>query len=111
MKVLISFIFTSLITLTACGLLGSGEDGPPRTIVFAAQNNEEGTFQIFSMWEDGPVSYRWSIPWEGSSTWQNLGTSSTQTVFVNNGNDFTMRLDVQDSANSYFSTRSVTVTL
>jgi len=43
-----------LASFTACGTTDSiDEEGPPRTIVFSAQNDEEGTFQIFSMREDG----------------------------------------------------------
>lgn len=62
-------------------------------------------------WADGSVSYQWSIKWQGSSTWQNMGTNSTQTVYINNGNDFTIRVEVEDDVNSDTSTRNVIVTL
>ncbi|MDX1670719.1 MAG: hypothetical protein R3211_00155 [Balneolaceae bacterium] len=41
-----------LLTVTACELLGGADEGPPRTIIYSAQI-EDGTFQIFSMREDG----------------------------------------------------------
>ncbi len=48
-----AIIFLMMATI-ACGTTdGIDEEGPPRTIVFSAQNDEEGTFQIFSMREDG----------------------------------------------------------
>lgn len=44
----------SVLALSGCNFLGSNsDDGPPRTIVFSAQADQEGTFQIFSMREDG----------------------------------------------------------
>lgn len=48
------YILLSLLAFTSCGLLGgsNSEDGPPRTIVFSAQDND-GAFQIYSMREDG----------------------------------------------------------
>jgi len=44
----------TLFFLTACGLFGSSDedDGPPRTIVFSAQD-DDGIFQIYKMREDG----------------------------------------------------------
>lgn len=50
MKAMITFL---ACCLTACNLLGGEDHGPPRTIVFSVQADEEGTFQIFSMREDG----------------------------------------------------------
>ena len=47
-------LILTLLFLTACGLFGSGDndEGPPRTIIFSAQD-DDGIFQIYKMREDG----------------------------------------------------------
>lgn len=61
--------------------------------------------------QEGSVSYQWSIQWDGSSSWSNLGTSSSQSVSVNNDTDFTLRVEVTDASDSDTALRSVTVNL
>lgn len=61
--------------------------------------------------DDGTVSYQWSIKWEGTTTWTNLGTSSSQSVFVNNDTDFTLKVVATDSNSSDTYTKFVTVNL
>lgn len=94
---------------------GIGEPAPPIWVYIDGPGfiSSFGDFEYVAntAWEDGPVSYQWSILWEQSSTWQDLGTSPTQTVFINNDYDFQLRVDVQDSENSNSATTSVTVTL
>ena len=53
MKITFPIIFI-LAVLTSCNLLGGSDndDGPPRTIVFSAQD-DDGIFQIYKMREDG----------------------------------------------------------
>lgn len=51
MKTILACLILCLSGVAACGLLGSDE-GSPRTIVFSARS-DDGTFQIFSMREDG----------------------------------------------------------
>jgi len=54
MLLITGLLILSLAVTTACGTTdGNEEEGSPRTIVFSAQNDAEGTFQIFSMREDG----------------------------------------------------------
>ena len=48
----------------------------------------------------GGVQYQWSIQYEGSTTWTNLGTSSSQDVAVMDTKDFTIRVKVTDDADS-----------
>lgn len=61
--------------------------------------------------EHGPVSYNWSILWEGSNTWNYLGTSSSQSVSVLDDKDFTIRVEVTDGIDNDTGSQSVIVTL
>lgn len=84
MKVLISFIFTSLIMLTACGLLGSDDEpGIPGTIVFSA-DDEAGTPQIYTMNADGSgVRQLTRFPVEGGGTQPAWSPDGERIVFAN----------------------------
>lgn len=52
MKPMILFLTIALAGFTACGLLNGGDGSGPRTIVFSAQDGG-GTYQIYTMREDG----------------------------------------------------------
>lgn len=75
--------------------------------------DETGQYQWTANVDDqeGSVSYQWSIKWEGSSSWSNLGTSSSQSVTVSNNDDFTLKVEVSDDLDSDVAQRSVTVEL
>ncbi len=95
---------------------GIGQPAPPISVYMngpghiSSYGSKEYTAN--TLWEDGAVSYQWRVQWEGSSTWETLGTSSTQTVYVYNDDiDFVIRVDVQDSENSDYASKSVNVTL
>ncbi len=60
--------------------------------------------------QDGGVTYQWQIKWEGSSSYTNLGTGSSQSVTVTNETNFTLKLTVTDSSDSAVDTFPVTVT-
>lgn len=46
--------------------------------------------------ETGTVGYQWSIKWSGSSSWNTLGTGSSQSVNVTSDTDFTLKLVATD---------------
>jgi len=62
-------------------------------------------------YEEGSVSYQWSIQYEGSSAWNTLGTSSSQSVFVSDDTDFKLRVVVTDAVDTDTDFQSVTVSL
>lgn len=69
------------------------------------------TYEAVTGYENGPVSYQWSINWEGSYSWSNLGTGSTQPVTIYGESDFDLRVDVQDRTHTNAALRSVSVIL
>lgn len=58
---------------------------------------------------EGSVSYQWSIKWEGTSTWNNLGTNSSQSISINNEDNFQLRVQVDDAIESALDIRDITV--
>ncbi len=59
--------------------------------------------------ENGTVSYQWSIKYDGSSSWTNLGTSPSQSVYVSNDTDFDIKVVVTDANSSDTKTKIVFV--
>lgn len=48
----------------------------------------------------GSVNYQWSIRWEGSSVWNQLGNGSSQNIMVSNDYNFTLKLVVIDDVST-----------
>jgi tartrate dehydratase beta subunit/fumarate hydratase class I family protein len=67
------------------------------------------TWEAITEFEDGSVSYQWSIRWEGSVSWDDLGTNKTQSVDVVQEKDFMLRVTVQDDSGSDTGFKSVRV--
>jgi len=57
----------------------------------------------------GTVSYQWDIQWEGSSIWNSLGTSSSQSVSISDNTNFTIRMTVNDDVGTKIDHFPVTV--
>lgn len=51
------------------------------------------------------------IKWEGSFSWQSLGTNSYQSVSINNESDFTLKVEISDISETASSQQFVTVNL
>lgn len=59
----------------------------------------------------GSITYQWSIQWEGTTTWINLGTNSGETVNVDDNTDFILRVHVTDGDSDDSDLHGVTVEL